>query len=180
MRVNAPQKKNVMFKNWTSQDFTAKWGGQPVFIRAGEGLMMDEGIALTFAQHLADREINRTDSWVKFNSYKLPAYQALIKKAVSDVPMEEISNVINDGEADVNEIMRLNANRKTEAQLRDEQAQINKPNLIENPEDGFGEPEKPRFCLSCDSKGVRHKKECPTLVKPTAEFADLAADAPLA
>jgi hypothetical protein len=35
--------------------------------------------------------------------------------------------------------------------------------------------ESKRFCDSCDSKGVRHKKECPTLKVETSEeeFADL-------
>ena len=185
MRSNAaPERKNVLFKNWTTEDFTHTWGGQPIRIPAGQTLMMNEGIALMFASTLADREINKADAWVKFNSYKLPAYQALVKKAVSEVSTEEIANVINDGEADVNEIMRLNANRKTEAQLRKEQAEVNKPNLIEDPQDGFGEPAKPRFCQHCDSKGVRHKRVCPTLTKPesvvSSEFSDLSTNASFA
>lgn len=176
MRSNvAPAKKNVMFKNWTSEDFIGKWGGQQIVVRAGESLMMDEGIALTLATHLTDREINRVDGWAKFNSRKLPAYQTLVKKAVADVAMEEISNVINDGEADVNEIIRLNANRKTEAQMRKEQAEINEPNLIERSET----PKyKTVFCDSCDSKGGRHKKGCPMLAPLENGANELNNDAP--
>lgn len=160
-QYEVPTKRNVMFKNWTTEDFTHSWGGQAMTFRAGQTLMMDENIAIHFATHLADREINRADAWAKYNSRKLPAYQAIVKKAVSEISTDEISSVINDGEPDVQEIQRLNANRKSEEQLRKEMAKQNEPNLVEKPK---------VFCDQCDSKGVRHKKNCPTLNK---EFAEL-------
>lgn len=168
-QTSAPAKRNVMFKNWTTKDFAHTWGGQEIKFPAGGSLMMDENIAIHFATHLADREINDADAWPKYNSRKLPAYQALVKKAVSDISVEEISNVISDGEADVAEIQRLNANRKTEEQLRKEMSKQNEPNL-ETP------APKKRFCDQCDSKGVSHKKSCPTRNSVT-EFPDLNATA---
>lgn len=169
MQNASPAKRNVMFKNWTAEPFTYAWGGQNMTFQPGQTVMMDEGIALHFATHLTDREINRDDAWAKFNSRKLPAYQALVKKALSDISSEEISFAINDGDADMAEIQRLNANRKTEEQLRKEMAKQNEPNL-ETP------PSKPRFCEFCDSKGVRHKRECTRHIAET-EFPDLNAPA---
>lgn len=161
-----PPKKNVMFTNWTTKPFTWTWGKQPMTFQPGQSTMMDEALALHFAKHLADREINEADAWAKFNSNKIPAYQELIKKAVSDVSTEEIAQVINDGPPDLEEIQRLNANRKTESELRTEMAKQN--------EKFAPVKEKKPFCDSCDSKGVRHKKDCPTNQK---EFADLHAAA---
>lgn len=164
MRQSEPAKKNVNFINWSSTPFTWAWGGQAMTFQPGQSVMMEQGMAIHFATHLADREINNMPGgWEKYNTRKLPKYQELMRQAISEVSADEVSFTINDGEADLAEIQRLNANRKTEAQML---AEARKENGI-----------KAGFCDSCDSKGVRHKKDCPTLVKAEVEFPDLHAAA---
>lgn len=156
MRQKAPvSKKAVMFTNWTTKPFRWTWDGVEYRFEPGQGSMMLEGMALCFGKHLADQVINEQDAWAKYNSNKLPIYQELVMKAVKDVDSISVAEAVSDGEATKQEIEMMNANAKSEKELRAQMAK----------ENGFD-----RFCDSCDSKGVRHKKGCPKALKKEAEF----------
>ena len=58
------------FFNWSDEDFTYEWGGKPYTFKAGEvtedmvksvhgNLLLEAGIILHFAKHLADREMRK-------------------------------------------------------------------------------------------------------------------------
>lgn len=47
------------FFNWTSEDFTYPYGGEPQTFRSGETRMMEGGMADFFARHLADLQMNK-------------------------------------------------------------------------------------------------------------------------
>lgn len=49
----------ILFTNFTSEDFTPTWNKAPYHIPAGQSIMLELGIAETFAKHLIDRELNR-------------------------------------------------------------------------------------------------------------------------
>ena len=47
------------FFNWTTEDFTYPFAGEPQTFRAGESRMMEQGLAQFFAKHLADWQMDR-------------------------------------------------------------------------------------------------------------------------
>ena len=49
----------VLFTNFTAEDFEPTWNSVPYPIAAGQSMMLETGIAETFAKHLIDRELNR-------------------------------------------------------------------------------------------------------------------------
>jgi len=49
----------VPFTNTTNEDFERKWDGEPYTIRAGEQMLMEYGMAYSFARRLAVRECNK-------------------------------------------------------------------------------------------------------------------------
>jgi len=51
--------KAVIFYNWSGEEFKSTWDSQPFSFQPGEKMLLDEGIALTFAKHLADREMDK-------------------------------------------------------------------------------------------------------------------------
>ena len=53
--------KAVIFYNWTNEEFTHTWNKEPYTFPPGQQMMLEEGIADTFAKHLAVREMNKAN-----------------------------------------------------------------------------------------------------------------------
>jgi hypothetical protein len=51
--------KAILFLNWTGEDFSHTWGGVEYTFKAGQTMYLEEGLAVHFAKHLANREINK-------------------------------------------------------------------------------------------------------------------------
>lgn len=47
-----------IFINWTTEDFTHTWAGTEYTFKAGDKTILEEALAIHFAKHLADRELN--------------------------------------------------------------------------------------------------------------------------
>ena len=60
----------ILFKNWTNEDFTHTWDGVEYTFKAGQAMLIDEGLALHFAKHLANREINRKNKPINDPQFK--------------------------------------------------------------------------------------------------------------
>lgn len=142
--------KLVKFHNWTSEDFTGMWNSKPEYFKAGESKFMEEWRANHYATHLTNRELLRrgyeNDTSPKFPD-KNARFMEYFKKAY--IPVE--------GEAKSDEEVRNEAiNRNLNEELKPEVKEDNT-----------------RFCDECDSKGFKHKKECPKTKKAEKEFEDL-------
>jgi hypothetical protein len=136
--------KSLLFTNWTNEDFSHKWNGEPYDFPAGTSILLPQYLAEHFAKHLTDRELQKKGHTV--NHFSRPEYLA---KAIS-VGLEAPSPLKM-------EIEILNSKKEV----------ANESQIVSENKD------KP-FCTSCDSKGVRHKKECPTIKKTDSEeFAGL-------
>ena len=48
-----------IFVNWTTEDFTHQWAGTEYTFKAGDKTILEESLAIHFAKHLADRELNK-------------------------------------------------------------------------------------------------------------------------
>jgi len=118
--------KVLVFFNWTEEDFTYRWDSVEYTFESGQSMMLEEGIALHFAKHLANRELNKQG-----------------KLMTSNLVTELMAKCFPKPKADKT-IEKTPANVPT------------------------GTASKPPFCTQCDSKGIKHKKECPTL-KTTTE-----------
>ena len=51
--------KTQIFINWTEEDFTHTWDGKEYAFPAGSSNIMEDALAIHFAKHLADRELNK-------------------------------------------------------------------------------------------------------------------------
>ena len=51
--------ENRKFKNWTTEEFTWKFGGVPMTFPAGMEIYMESDKVAHFAKHLTDRELNK-------------------------------------------------------------------------------------------------------------------------
>lgn len=139
----------ILFTNWTDEDFSHTWNGEPYEFKKGESILLPEYLATHFAKHLVDRELQKRNLTV--NHFSRPEF---ISKTLGTKPVDAPS-------PEKLEIELLNAkpvvipSEKIEAQP-----------IVSN--------EVKRFCDTCDSKGVKHKKECPKLKKQgDEEFAGL-------
>lgn len=80
----------IVFKNWSQNDFTHKWDGREITVKAGESKFMEFGVpevnlavAMHFAKHLAKRE--KGDKFMTEEEFA-----ALVDKGVSDGSIKEI------------------------------------------------------------------------------------------
>lgn len=47
------------FKNWSKEDFTCSWDGNPTTVKKGRLMPMEDFLADHFAKHLVDRELQK-------------------------------------------------------------------------------------------------------------------------
>lgn len=156
----------VLFVNFSNQPFSAtpytwplgseeqmvdehcKWDNIPDSFAPHASRYMEEWRAEHFAKHLINRELDKIGKPI--NDEKLRS--EMLKKCIMDKAPE-----VNSANIDM-ELMNKNMEPKVVKEVTTEL------------------PEVKRFCEFCDSKGGRHKLECPTL-KPievkSIEFPDL-------
>jgi hypothetical protein len=53
------KQKAILFINWTGEEFSYPWGGVEYTFKPGIPMYLEEGLAVHFAKHLANREINK-------------------------------------------------------------------------------------------------------------------------
>ena len=123
--------KSVLFYNWTEEDFTWSWDSVPFEFKAGDKLYVQDYLAEHFAKHLVDRELLKQGLRTDHFSR-----QELINKCI------------------------VNRDAKEQSAVKVQQEILNKNNQESEKISSNATPPK-RFCESCDSKGVRHKKGCP-------------------
>lgn len=111
--------------NYSNEDFTCNWDGIAYTIKAGDRLMVQDGIAQHIAEHLTMREINKSNNLAIINRSS-DAFKKIVEKCFAS-----------------SEIIEAETPEKLEMKIL----------------------EKKVFCSNCDSKGVRHKKGCPTNIK---------------
>jgi len=51
--------KAMLFTNWTDEDFTYTWDGVEYDFKAGQSIYLQDYLAMHFANHLIDRELNK-------------------------------------------------------------------------------------------------------------------------
>ena len=135
--------KAVTFYNFTDTSFTHTWNSEQITVRAGESRMMEDWLAEHMAKHLTDKILN--ERGVRTDD---PSRAGILAQIL---PVDGLSV-----EADT--------------KIKFQEAMVNsKP--IEQKVEVEAEPKAP-WCDSCDSKGMRHKKDCPKAVKKE-EFAGL-------
>lgn len=137
--------KPVRFFNFTDEDFSWTWDKQLYTFPAKKAIYMEMWKAQHFAKHLVNRVLNTLDDERVKNGLRpfTTSHQSrpdLIAKCV-----------ILDGKEDM--------------ELKDIE-QVN--TTILNLNQGESEKGVKHWCESCDSKGVRHKKDCPSLAPSIA------------
>ena len=158
--------KPVLFVNFSDQPFSGipyewpnfgddpivdehcKWNGEPDSFKPHESRYMEDWRAAHYAKHLINRELDKQNK--PTSDMKLRA--EMLKKCI----IEDSASVV-ESHIDMtlmNKNMELNKPQETKPEIK--------------------EVVKSKFCEFCDSKGVRHLKNCPTLKsESTEEFADL-------
>jgi hypothetical protein len=124
--------QNVMFTNWTQEDFTGFWDKKPTLIKTGEMIVLPRYLASHFANHLSDRECNNANK-PTIGEFK----EECIKKCLSDIGealQEEIKEKVQE------------VNKSIMSKIIDKATDIIKSEA--------------KFCEYCDSKGGRHKSDC--------------------
>jgi len=128
----------VLFTNWTDEDFSYNYGGETYIFKAKQSRLMDSYKSEHFADHLAVREMNKLEkSWVRKDN----RFMALVQNALGEVVETSSPEKLKD------EILNAETKEPSKDALNSETPPDDKP--------------KP-FCNQCDSKGGRHKKECPS------------------
>lgn len=134
----------ILFINYTDEDFSHSWGGVNYNFKAGTSMYLEPYLAEHFAKHLTNREINRLNRGVP------PEKEIRIDN-------QQLRNTV---------LSRCIRTVETEAtgtaQLATELLNMNIAKDVAEVKLEAIEPKK--FCDSCESKGVRHRKECPKYV----------------
>lgn len=140
---------NVLFTNWTNEDFTYTWDKEPYIFKAGASQYLPAYLAEHFASHLTDREMVRKDT------------------NLSEKDKKQFTNLILEPEAQARQIMMAKCfdreksfvpeHANTAAAEAHERTQV----MAQNALGATSNIETTSWCDSCDSKGVKHKKECP-------------------
>ena len=85
--------KAVRFTNFSDEDFVGVWDKEEFLIPAGESIMLQEYLALHFAKHLIDRELNKQNKSTNLVQYRNPMIEKCIGKvfieAESDLKLEQ-------------------------------------------------------------------------------------------
>lgn len=138
----------VKFTNISERPFSWAWGGVEYSFEPGETMMLEPHLATHFAEHLADDILNNT--FVEKNGKKesLPtnhfSRESLIKKCIRE------TGVSAQDEVQLRQNI-MNAQEEVPAVKEEVKPQEPISSKVSAP--------KP-FCDSCDSRGVKHKKEC--------------------
>jgi len=138
----------VLFKNWSLTDFTHSWNGVPYSFRSGEEKWMEGWMAAHFAKHLTDREMNVMG--LMTDDHRRHEYEQKCFVPSDSLPAERA------GDPFARKFELLNRQKEAE-----KQAEPEAPAPTPEQEAPAPEAAKARFCDECDSKGVRHKKDCP-------------------
>ena len=147
---------NVLFTNWTKEDFTYTWDKEPYTFKAGESRYLPAYLAEHFASHLTDREMVNKDSVLTPDQKK------------------QFTNLVCEPTAQAREVMMAKCftrdqdfkseHPETASAEAFERTQV----MAQNALGATSNVETHSWCDSCDSKGVNHKKDCPKN-KPKAE-----------
>jgi hypothetical protein len=131
--------KAVMFTNWMEKEFTWNWGGEPYTFPPGKTIYLEDFKANHFANHLVDQYLN--DKGLPTNHF---SRQELVNKCV------KIESTVEAEPSKLNTEM-LNKNAELSVSI---------PKAEEPKKEEPAPKDKNAFCQFCDSKGIRHKKEC--------------------
>lgn len=134
----------IVFKNFTSEDFSHTWDKIQYDFPAGVSMMLPEYLAHHFAKHLCIRELMRVGKI--FNMEQVEIMKAQCFAGTETKKVEAVTP------------------QKLEVEMMNQEAE--KP--MEKPVEKVEEV-KAKFCDSCDSKGVRHKNACPKNPRATSE-----------
>lgn len=112
--------KTVLFTNWSNEDFTYTYASEPYDFPVGKSVYLPDYLALHFAKHLANRELQRIggvyDTYA--SSYKSPVFQEFFNRSLSE-PLPVTSEI--KAEVDV-------ANRDVSSELEPKKkSKIKKP-----------------------------------------------------
>lgn len=99
--------KSVLFKNWSSEDFSWTWDGVSYEFQAGQTMYLQDYLAEHFAKHLADREMIRAG--LELNYRTRPERQGFIDKCFDKASAQSAES---DAHA---EFQNLNRNADIEA-----------------------------------------------------------------
>ena len=77
-------KRAVRFTNFSEEDFVGVWDKEEFLIPAGESTMLQEYLALHFAKHLIDRELNKENKPTNLIQHRNP----MMEKCVGRVFVE--------------------------------------------------------------------------------------------
>lgn len=157
--------KTVLFVNPFDEGFTHTWDKEPYTIAAGGRMYVPEWLGQHLAKHLVDRELNKLNLSTAFvcSNPNDPRYQ------YSRERMEAKCIIDVNGEANANSL-------EQEVEMLNRTAADGK-NMNQEVSPAIKAP----FCMECDSKGVKHKKDCPKAsvqqkdLKVAEEFAGLQA-----
>ena len=132
----------VLFHNYSSQDFSHTWDKESYAFPAHQSMMLPSYLADHFAYHLAVREL-----------YKRLGNSALVNANMIE---EEKKKCFQGVETVASSQTKLEVQMMNETQV--EEAKVEEAQPVVEPV-----KVKAPFCDTCDSKGIRHKKECPKI-----------------
>lgn len=138
---------SVLFTNWTNEDFTWKWDGQPYTFKARSTETINagtrehnEGLARHFAKHLTDRELNKrgipTDHFTR-EEFERNCF--LDKSETQDVPILEVEIHQETGLVKtITEIGREDVVKKTKTKAKPKKhaiIEVEEPEIVEDKKD---------------------------------------------
>lgn len=140
--------QNVVFVNWSNEEFTHSWANEPFTFYPGKKTILPKYLADHFAKHLTDREMHKAvDDKGRAMHTDSPDRAKFLARCFAESSLTASTPIKAQIEA-------LNA----QAEIEHEKKEVRS------------------FCDSCDSKGVKHKKDCPKskpVVTDEHEFAGL-------
>lgn len=97
------EQQATLFTNWTEEEFTWNWNGQPWTFKAGENKWMDSHLAKHFAKHLTNREIINADKSInspEWNEYNKKCFGETIKAESPEKLESEVLTKKNEASAE--------------------------------------------------------------------------------
>lgn len=140
---------NVLFTNWTNEDFTYTWDKVPYTFKAGSSQYLPAYLAEHFASHLTDREMLKKDN------------------TLTPEQRKQFTNLVLEPEAQARQILMEKCFKREEsfvaehAETAAAEAFERTQEMAQNALGATSNIETSAWCDSCDSKGVKHKKDCP-------------------
>lgn len=81
-----------LFTNYTSEDFSWKWGGKTYTFKAGKSVYLEDFKARHFAKHLVDRELHKAGKQVDDPSRESLLAKCLTSEEASEDATTEVIN----------------------------------------------------------------------------------------